>query len=99
MSSIFYQTGNTIRLECIFKDFEGHIVRPAIVKITFYDTGMSITNTINDEIQVKESDIYYYDFTPVGDSQYNSFCYYEWYGETNDGKVSVKRGSIRTKFL
>ena len=88
-----YQYGNTIRLECIFRDFEGVKVDPSIIKIIIYDNrnqkifeGTGIKRSVGE---------YYYDYTT--ESKQDKITY-EWYGEI-DGKPSVRRGQFMTKFI
>lgn len=92
-----YQAGNTIRLVCTFKDFNGVKINPTNTKISFYNykyerlqqTTLSITNRL-------ETGVYFYNY--ITPSTLEQRIIYEWYGEIN-GLPSIKRGSFRTVFI
>jgi hypothetical protein len=88
-----YQYGNTIRFECVFFNFNNEKVDPETVRIIIYDYRY---NSIFESIGLKKGvGEYFYDYTTEEKEQK---LYYEWYGEIN-GKPSLKRGEIMTKFI
>lgn len=92
-----YQAGNTIRLLCIFEDFDGNRVNPNNVRITFYnykyekiqENVLSINNR-------QELGVYFFNYLTSKNSEQRII--YEWYGEIG-GFPSIKRGSFRTVFI
>jgi hypothetical protein len=92
-----YHAGNTIRLKCIFEDFDGNRINPSNVKIIIYD---------NKYKKIQESLLssgyrtgigeYVYNYITPSDSEQR--IVYEWYGEIN-GLPSLKRSSFRTVFI
>jgi hypothetical protein len=92
-----YQAGNTVRLECTFKDFNGIIVSPQTVKVIFYDYRYNILQQLNlDTSYQLENGVYFYNYTTPSDKEYRII--YEWQGVIN-GVSSLKRGSFRTVFI
>lgn len=93
-----YQSGNTVRLECTFEDFNGYKVDPDTIKVIFYDYRYTKINEIIIGLSNKKSTgVYYYDYvTPVNEE--NKRVYYEWYGEI-DGTPALKRGSFIVRFV
>lgn len=90
-----YQYGNTVRFESTFYDLDDVKVDPAIVKIVIYDFKYTVlSSTTLDATYKLDVGHYFYDYTTERKDQK---LYYEWYGEVN-GKPSLKRGSIITKF-
>lgn len=91
-----YHYGDTVRLECVFYDFNNEKVDPELVKIIIYDAKYNKIFEeilgINNKTGVGE---YFYDYTTEQKAQR---LYYEWYGEIN-GKPSLKRGEFITKFI
>lgn len=93
----YYQSGNTVRLIAKFKDYDGVLIDPDLVRVIFYDSKYKETGSVTlsnlNRLSLGE---YYYDYTiPMS---LNGFSYYEWYSEIN-GKVSIKRDSISSKFI
>lgn len=91
-----YQYGNTVRLECVFFDFQGNKVDPQLVKITIYN--QRYENIFNETLGInnrKDTGEYFFDYVTENKEQK---LYYEWYGEIN-GKPSLKRGEFMTKFI
>lgn len=88
-----YQYGNTIRLECVFFDFNGERVDPHTVKLIIYDERYrKISEGLGIRVSVGE---YLYDYTTEEKQQK---IYYEWFGEI-DGKPSLRRGEFMTRFI
>lgn len=91
-----YQYGNTVRFECSFYNFSDEKIDPSFVKIIIYDKNYNVLseNTLGAANKLAIGD-YFYDYATEEKEQK---IYYEWYGEIN-GKPSVKRKSIITKFI
>lgn len=89
-----YQAGNTVRLQCIFKDFDGNKVDPSNVQVTIYNYRYTILDRV---ILGGESrlDIGTYQYYYQTDTEDEMKYVYEFRGEIN-GIVSLKRGSFRT---
>lgn len=91
-----YQTGNTIRLEGSFFDFDNALIDPDVVKLIIYDFRYKVLETI---LMLPENKVgigkYTYDYVTNDNEQLH---YYEWYGEIN-GKPNLKRGKFTTKFI
>lgn len=92
-----YQAGNTVRLECTFKDFNGVKVNPDNVKIIFYDYRyVKLEEFLLTLDNQSETGVYFFNYvTPTGNEQR---IIYEWQGFLN-GFPSLKRGSFRTVFI
>lgn len=92
-----YQTGNSVRLQCIFKDFNGANVDPAIVQVTIYNYRYTILDRL---ILGAENriDIGTYEYFFLTESEDEMMYVYEFRGETN-GIVSLKRASFRTYMI
>jgi hypothetical protein len=92
-----YQAGNTVRLECIFKDMDGVKVNPTNVKIIFYDYRYVLIEEFLLGIENQgETGVYYYNYVTPKDDEKRII--YEWQGIIN-GFPSLKRGSFRTVFI
>jgi hypothetical protein len=87
-----YQAGNTVRLECIFYDFNNQLIDPNNIKLKIYNNKYELINEFN--VNKKDLGKYYYDYTTLSEPDY---FYYEWYGEI-DSLPSIKRGSFKTIF-
>lgn len=92
-----YHAGNTIRLKCIFEDFDGIRVNPSTVKIIFYDNKYQKLqeSLLNSEYRIGIGE-YVYNYIASSDSEQR--IVYEWYGEIN-GLPSLRRSSFRTVFI
>jgi hypothetical protein len=93
-----YQAGNTIRLTCTFKDFDGTVKKdPDLIKVKIYDQKYSILHeyivTITNKTGVGD---YFWDYTIPLDVR--GKLYYEWYGEIA-GSASLHRQSIKVVFV
>jgi hypothetical protein len=92
-----YQAGNTVRLECTFKDFNGTLVNPETVRVTFYDYRYNVLLQLNlGTNNHLETGVYFYNYTTPSDKE--NRIIYEWQGVIN-GVPSLKRGSFRTVFI
>jgi hypothetical protein len=94
--SIKVQAGNTVRLYCKFYDYEGNLINPSFVKITFYDHEYKKTlEQVLDARYRADVGIYFYDFrTEFEEKRY----IYEFYG-TIAGLPSIKRDDFITVFM
>jgi membrane-bound inhibitor of C-type lysozyme len=92
-----FQAGNTVRLQCIFEDFDGNKINPSNVKITFYDTKYNqLQQSILSTGNRIATGTYVYNFQ-TSKTEERRYVY-EWYGEIN-GLPSLKRSSFRTIFI
>lgn len=94
--AIVYQTGNTQRFWCMFRDHNNKIIEPDMVKFRIMDTK---TEKPIEEFDVPKTQriegAYYYDFILPEKAQVIT---YEWYSETG-GYPNLKRKQFDTKFL
>lgn len=91
-----YQYGNTVRLDCVFYDFNSERINPDLVKIIVYNSRYEIlTEEVMKAVNQRSVGEYFYDYITEGKKM---TVYYEWYGEMN-GKPSLKRGSFVTNFI
>jgi hypothetical protein len=92
-----YQAGNTVHLECIFKDLNGIKVDPDNVKIIFYDYRyVVLSEFLLDVNNRSEIGVYFFNYVTPNDEEKRII--YEWQGIVN-GFPSLKRGSFRTVFI
>jgi hypothetical protein len=92
-----YQTGNTIRLTCIFRDFDGVLRNPNLVKVKIYDQTYKVIQEESLGLANNTADgEYFYDYTIPLDAR--GKMYYEWYGEIS-GNPSLKRDSFKVTFI
>ncbi len=91
-----FQSGNTIRLSCVFRDFDNQITDPTLVRIIFYDYKYKIIEETSLSQQNKNLDgSYFYDYIiPEGHQK----IFYEWYGEIN-GTPTIKREFFIVDFI
>jgi hypothetical protein len=96
-TQISYQAGNTVYLECTFKDLNGTKVNPDNVKVIFYDYRyVVIDEFLLDENNRSETGVYFFNYVTPNDDEKRII--YEWQGIVN-GFPSLKRGSFRTVFI
>jgi hypothetical protein len=89
-----YDAGNTIRLQCIFEDFDGNRVDPTTVKIIIYDHRYRmLEQAILGSGNRIDLGTYFYNYTSPKDDEERII--YEWSGEI-DGFVSLKRATFST---
>ena len=93
--SKYYQIGNTVRLISEFKDWDGSLVDPVLIKIILYDSQFRKIeeNSIGAANKI-EIGKYYFDYVP----QITGTIFYEWYGVI-DGLPSLKRGTLITRLI
>lgn len=85
--------GNTITLSCMFKNPDGVISNPDIVKIRFYNYKYDLLDEfILGESNRRLSGEYYFYYTTPNESK--NFCY-EWYSEYA-GKPILTRDLFKT---
>lgn len=86
--------GDTVRLQCHFKTFEGQSVNPDNVTLTIYDVNENqieqITDTNNSKLGV-----FSYDYEPA--SELDEFIF-EFAGSVNN-KPILSREKVTTKFI
>lgn len=88
-----YPYGTTIRLECVFRDFEGNLRDPELVKVKIYDYRYNIL--IEESGNKQAEGTYFFDYVTPDKAQQ---LFYEWYGEI-EGKPTLKRGEFSTRFM
>lgn len=89
-------TGDTIRLKCHFRSFDGREVDPTDIKLNIYDS----EKYFYEEISITDSDkekvgVYFYDYVPA--NELNEFIF-EFVGTYND-KPILSRGKVDVKFI
>ena len=86
--------GDTVRLQCHFKTFEGESVNPENVTLTIYDSTENqieqFTDTNNPMLGV-----FFYDYSPA--SELNEFIF-EFAGSVNN-KPILSRDKVKLKFI
>lgn len=79
-----FQSGNTLRLECVFKDFDGAVIAPSITKCRIY-------NYKKEKIEEMDlplvDDKYLCYYTPAATGAY----FAEFYGEQYGRPVLVRK--------
>ena len=92
-----YQAGNTVRLMCVFEDFDGNRVNPSSVKIILYDNKYQKLqeSLLSSGYRIGTGE-YVYNYITSSDSEQR--IVYEWFGEIN-GLPSLKRSTFRTVFI
>lgn len=92
-----YQAGNTVKLQCVFKDFAGNNIDPANVQVTVYNYRYTILQRL---ILGAESrvDLGTYEYYFQTDTEDEMKYIYEFRGDIN-GIVSLKRASFRTYMI
>ncbi|WP_035348788.1 hypothetical protein [Heyndrickxia ginsengihumi] len=87
--------GDTIRLKCHFKTFDGVSVDPSDVKLTIYKSDQTQIEQISlDDTNRLDVGVYFYDYTPAG--ELNEFIF-EFAGSVNN-KPILSRGKVEVKF-
>lgn len=88
--------GDTVRLKCHFRTFNGNSVEPTNVTLTIYDDQKQIIENINlDDTNKLDVGVYFYDYViPDG----NSDLVYEFAGTYNN-KPILARGEIKVKWI
>lgn len=91
-------SGNTIRFECTFYDFENSPVDPTEVKVIVYDkTYTRIVDVLLGEANKIDVGKYYYNFV-VPESNSTTMYIFEFYGRINDAPA-IAREQIMAEFI
>jgi hypothetical protein len=97
MAEVTYQIGNTIRLKCTFKDFDGQLRNPDMIKVKIYDQSFAVmSETTLGPTNNSDLGNWFYDYVIPMDAR--GKLYYEWYGEMQ-GSPSLKRDSFKVAFM
>ncbi|KQL54062.1 hypothetical protein AN964_11515 [Heyndrickxia shackletonii] len=87
--------GDTVRLQCHFKTFDGKSVDPIDLKLTIYNSKKEQIEQIPlDDTHKENVGIFYYDYSPA--SELNEFIF-EFAGSVNN-KPILSRGRVEIKF-
>lgn len=87
--------GDTVRLKCHFKTFDGKSVDPTDVKLTIYNgKNEQIEQIPLDDTNRLDVGVYFYDYVPA--SELNEFIF-EFAGSVNN-KPILSRGRVEVKF-
>ena len=97
MNTRSFQSGNTIRMMCTFRDFDQALVDPDVVKVKLYDYRYQpVSDTVLGEQHRLGVGEYFYDYPiPSGPKER---VHYEWYAE-KDGTVALKRDTFLINFI
>ncbi|GGJ77105.1 hypothetical protein GGR02_003019 [Anoxybacillus voinovskiensis] len=88
--------GDTVRLRCHFRSFDGQNIDPADVKLRIYDTQKQlIEEFILDDSQKENVGIFYFDYILPDDKQEIIFEFRGLY----DGKPILTRGQVKIKYI
>lgn len=99
-----YQSGNSIKLNVLFKDFAGAPVDPSLIKLKIYDNNMVKIDEVSIGAEHKLAvGSYFYIYTIPYPEQNNDPLstfryYYEWYAEISN-TVSLKRTPLEVSFV
>ncbi|MGG4508227.1 hypothetical protein ABEP00_19780 [Heyndrickxia sporothermodurans] len=89
--------GDTVRLKCHFKTFDGKSVDPVDVKLTIYNSKKEQIEQIPLSDTNKENvGVYFYDYVPASELN-GSYFYFEFAGSIQD-KPILSRGKVEIKF-
>ena len=87
--------GDTVRLKCHFKTFDGTAVEPEDVKLTIYDANKQQIKQITlDDTNKENVGVYFYDYVLPDDKQEIIF---EFRGLCNNKPILV-RDSVKIQF-
>jgi hypothetical protein len=87
--------GDTVRLKCHFRTFDGQSIIPADVKLTIYDVNkQKIEEFILDDTNKKSMGVYFYDYVLPDDKQEIIFEFRGLYNE----KPILSRGKVKIQF-
>ncbi|MBE2927396.1 hypothetical protein [Anoxybacillus flavithermus] len=87
--------GDTVRLKCHFRTFEGQLVDPVNVKLTIYDANKQQIEQITLTDTNKDNGVYFYDYVLPDDKQEIIF---EFRGLYNNEKPILSRGKVKIQF-
>ncbi|MBY6278186.1 hypothetical protein [Symbiobacterium thermophilum] len=86
--------GDTVRLKCHFKTFDGQSVEPTDVKLTIYDTNKQQIEQVTLDDTNKEGVVYFVDYVlPMNQSE----IIFEFSGVYNNKPILV-RDSVKIQF-
>lgn len=89
-------TGDTVRLKCHFKTFNGNSVDPNDIKLTIYDsTKTQIEQFILNDTNKENVGVYFYDYVPA--LELNEFIFE--FGGSYNNKPILARDSVQVKFI
>jgi hypothetical protein len=89
--------GDTIRLQCHFKSFNGQSVDPINVTLTIYDKDKNqVEHYELDETNKQNIGVYFYDYSPP--LELNDYFYFEFAGSYNNKPILV-RDKVEIKFV
>lgn len=89
-------TGNTVRLTCTVKNFEGEKTDPETIKFLIYNNKYEVlSETILGPGNKDAIGEYFYDYTT---EDVKGKYYFEFYSIVS-GNAAVQRGTIRTSFV
>ncbi|ASA96516.1 hypothetical protein [Anoxybacillus flavithermus] len=86
--------GDTVRLKCHFKTFDGQLIDPADVKLAIYDSNKQQIKQIALTDTNKENGVYFYDYVLPDDKQEIIFEFRGLYNE----KPILSRGKVKIEF-
>lgn len=86
--------GDTVRLKCHFRTFDGQSVEPAEVKLKIYDTNKQQIEQVTLTDTNKENGVYFYDYVLPDDKQEIIFEFRGLYNE----KPILSRGKVKIQF-
>jgi hypothetical protein len=86
-------SGSAIRIQAVFRDFDGNLVDPQNVKVRIYD---NLYKQLDEFPSVKKSTgVYYYDYvTAINKKDKQYFC-----EMSGDGVNNIVRGTFNTTFV
>lgn len=98
MYQTIYQSGNTVRLTCTFKNFDGTLLDPDSLKVIIYDQKYTVIQTITNVVK-ESTGVYHVDYiTPSNVNSFNQKYYYEW-NSLIGGFPAIKRQLLVTHFV
>jgi hypothetical protein len=87
--------GDTVRLKCHFKAFDGQLIDPTDVKLTIYKSDETVIEQIHlDDTNKENVGVYFYDYTPA--SELDEFIF-EFAGSVNN-KPILSREKVKIQF-
>lgn len=91
-----YFSGDTVKLECEFKDYDGLEMHPDLVKLKIYDRKYNLIEEITNLPYDSENGVYFHYYT-LPDGSSNTIIY-EWYAEEG-GMPTLIRQRMKYSFL
>lgn len=90
-----YFSGDTIKLECEFKEYDGVEMHPDLVKLRIYDRKYNLIEEIINIPFDSEKGVYFHYYTLPSD---DNVIIYEWYAEEG-GMPTLIRKKVNFSFL